>query len=111
MERPSAARCTGTFVLSLPGYCCSNSHWKFLKLKELKKVQFCGIATGSTKANFQRMVPRRSLAQIELMCFLPCKNRSYCRDLYPLNITVAKVKEGSETLTYFKEEKKREFTF
>lgn len=47
-------------------------------------------------------------AQIELMCFLPCKNRNYCRDLYPLNTTVAKVKEGSETLTYFKEEKKKD---
>lgn len=30
--------------------------------------------------------------------FLPCKNRSYYRALYPENRTVAKVKEGSKTL-------------
>lgn len=29
MERPSAARCTGMLVLSLPGCCWSNSHWEF----------------------------------------------------------------------------------
>lgn len=29
VERASVASCTGTFVLRLPGYCCSTSHWEF----------------------------------------------------------------------------------